>query len=123
MPCMSIPEGVSSMFSVTDTKLMFASRSAAWSVGADDVGEVTPVGLIHIHPHGNTALLGQVIKDRSEVTPTLHLTGRRKMRLLVDGHRQVPVMSTVMTTCRNTTGTVSLGSLRRCLRAGSLGLT
>src|SRR5699024_11852361 len=44
--------------------------------------------LIHIHPHGNTALLGQVIKDRSEVTPTPHLTRRRKMRLLVDGHRQ-----------------------------------
>src|SRR5699024_11179113 len=61
---------------------------AAWSVGVDDVGEVTPVGLIHIHPHGNTALLGQVIKDRSEVTPTPHLTRRRKMRLLVDGHRQ-----------------------------------
>ncbi|WP_239375937.1 hypothetical protein [Helcobacillus sp. ACRRO] len=27
---MSIPEGVSSMFSVTETRLMFASRSAAW---------------------------------------------------------------------------------------------
>ena len=36
---------------------------------------------------------------------------------------RVPVMSTVMITCRNTTGTASLGSLRRCLRAGSLGIS
>ncbi|AMS06840.1 hypothetical protein DUY81_11665 [Acidipropionibacterium acidipropionici] len=34
MPCMSIPEGVSSMFSVTETRLMFASRSVAWMIAS-----------------------------------------------------------------------------------------
>src|SRR5690606_24694892 len=62
--------------------------ASAWSVGVDDVGEMAAVGLVHIYPHGNTALLGEVIKDGREVTPTPHLTGRRKMRLLVDGYRQ-----------------------------------
>ena len=34
MPCMSIPEGVSSMFSITETRVTPAWRSVAWMIAS-----------------------------------------------------------------------------------------
>ncbi|WP_162604308.1 MULTISPECIES: hypothetical protein, partial [unclassified Kocuria] len=47
---MSILEGVSSMFSVTETKLMFASRSVAWMMGLPH--EQVTVGVSGREAHG-----------------------------------------------------------------------